>query len=118
VACEALDQQAQLVVLGIQFAQHLLQQDRVVRQGLGNGLHIAMMNEVIASPPEFVAPICIFLSGEFHPPTRRRCPPLASVKQRRELRRRQHDPPGRARRGPNELALLQPLGQHAQPDTA
>src|ERR1700722_1491615 len=76
-----------------------------------------MMNEVIASPPEFVAPICIFLSGEFHPPTRRRCPPLASVKQRRELRRRQHDPPGRARRGPNELALLQPLGQHAQPDT-
>ena len=56
VSREALDQQAQLVVLGIQFAQHLLQQDRVVRQVVGIALHVAMMNEVIASLPEFVAP--------------------------------------------------------------
>jgi hypothetical protein len=32
------------------------QQDRVVRQGVGIALHVAMMNEVIASLPGFVAP--------------------------------------------------------------
>ena len=67
------------------------------------------MNDATASGPEFVAPACIFLSREFRPPARGRCPPLASVKQRRQLRRRQRDPTGRARRRPDELALFQPL---------
>jgi len=56
VARKALDQQAQLVVLNIQFAQHLLQQNRVVWQGVGIALHVRMMTHAIASTPDFVAP--------------------------------------------------------------
>ena len=55
VAHQALDQQAQLVVLGVHFVQHLPQQGGVVRQGFGRNLHRAVMNDAAASVPEFVA---------------------------------------------------------------
>ena len=116
MAREALDQQAQLVVLGIQFAQHLLQQDRVVRQGVRDGLHIAMMNEALASVPELCRTQTEKLSGEFRPAARHWRSPFASVEQRGQLRRRQRDPSRRGRRRPNELAAFEPLGQHAEPD--
>ena len=47
VAQQALDQQPQLVILGLQFRhnllQHLLQDSRIVRQGREIDLHNAMM---------------------------------------------------------------------------
>ena len=58
MARQALDQQAELVVLGVQFAllvqhraQHLLQQGGPVRQGVGVDLHIAMMDNATAPLP-------------------------------------------------------------------
>ena len=54
------------------------------------------------------------LSSQFGPGGTRRSPPLATVEQRRQLRRRERDPPRRVCRRPHELALLQPLGQHAK----
>ena len=112
---QALDQQPKLVVLGIQLAQHLLQRDGIVRQCVRVDLHSAMMNDAAASLPElFAAPGK--LSGEFRSAARHRRPPLAAVEQSRQLRRGQHDPAGRVGRRPGELAVLEPLGQHAQPD--
>ncbi|MCB8884077.1 hypothetical protein ACELLULO517_27910 [Acidisoma cellulosilytica] len=65
MAAQALDQQTQSVILGMQFAlllehgpQHLLQQRRVVRQGIGVDLHAAMMNEFAVSDPETMSTKC------------------------------------------------------------
>ena len=57
-----------------------------------------------------------FLARQFRPPHRHGRAPLAAVEQGGQLRRRQRDPAARRRGRPNELALLQPLGQHAQAD--
>jgi hypothetical protein len=53
VARQALNQQAQLVVLGKQILQHLLQQCRIIRQSLT--WHAAMMNDCFASKRELIA---------------------------------------------------------------
>jgi hypothetical protein len=60
VAQQALDQQTQLVVLGVQFAllmqqcaQHLLQQGGIIGQAVRVNLHPAMMNDDTASQPDF-----------------------------------------------------------------
>ena len=74
------------------------------------------MNDVPASVPEFFLRQTGILSRQLWPAAWYRRPPLASVKQSGQLRRGQHDPPGRARRRPGELALLKPFGQHAQPN--
>ena len=116
VARQPLDQQAKFVVLGVQLAQHLPQQGRVVRQGVRGDLHGAMVKDAAASGPGFVCGLNKISPGECGPPRCALRPPLAAVEQGRQLRRGQHDPPRRGRRGPRELAPLQALGQHAQPD--
>ena len=71
-----------------------------------------MMNEVIASLPEFVAPDREII---------RRVPVYDAVSARRHSHLSSNaanyaddsDPSGRGRRGPYELAVLEPFGQHA-----
>jgi hypothetical protein len=124
VVRQALDQQAKLVVLGVQLAllmqdraQHLLQQGGVVRQGVRVDLHGAMMNDDAASEPVFIVVSRGFSSGQFRSAGPHRCSPFAAIEQRGQLRRGQCDPARRGRRRPSELALLKPFRQHAQPDT-
>jgi len=49
---QALDQQPQLVILGRQLTQHLLQRGQIVRQCVRVDLHAAVMNDVSAPVPE------------------------------------------------------------------
>jgi hypothetical protein len=71
VAQQALDQQSQLVVLGVQFrmllrrrgddlAQHLLQDGGVVRQGVEIDLHAMIMNNAPASGPALRSTSAVF----------------------------------------------------------
>jgi hypothetical protein len=113
---QALDHQPQFVVLGVQLAQHLLQHDGIIRQCVSVDRHNLVMNDVSASVLEFFVRQTGILSRQLRPAPCYRRPPLASVKQSGQLRRGQHDPPGRARRWPGELTLLKPFGQHAQPN--
>ena len=55
VARQPLNQQTQLVILGQQFLQHLLQDRGIIRQAFSVARHNAMMNDAIASRPELVA---------------------------------------------------------------
>jgi len=113
MTAQLLDQQPQLVVLGVQLAllvqhrpQHLLQRGGVVWQGFWVDLHGQMMDGAAASQPAFSA-------RKFRAAHRYWSPPLTPVEQGRQLRRCQRYPACRRRRWPNELALFQPLGQHA-----
>ena len=84
VARKALDQQPQLVVLGQQLLQHLLQDRGIIRQVVSIARHNAMMNDRFASLPELVAPNSKILSGKRRS-SYNRCPPLAAVEQCRQL---------------------------------
>ena len=127
VAQQALDQQPQLVVLGMQFrmllrrrgdhiAQHLLQDGGVVRQGVEVDLHAAMMNNAPASAPALRSTSALFYpasSGLRRVTGARHSQPSSSVAScaaESAIRTR-----GRRRR-PDELAVLEPLGQQAQAD--
>jgi hypothetical protein len=80
---QALDQQAQFVVLGVQFpalirrrghhiAKHLLQQSRIVRQPVEVDLHDTMMIDALASVPAFPTCSAHFLSHQFRTLARHR----------------------------------------------
>ena len=75
-----------------------------------------MMNDAAAPEPVFSRRQCGFLARQFRPPHRHRSPPLAAVEQGRQLGRREGNVTGGGGGRPDELALLQPLGQHAQAD--
>ena len=118
VARQTLDQQPQLVVLGVQGAllqqhrpQHLLQFRGVVGQGVGIDLHDADCER-----PCRVAPSAKVASsaGKVRPGARDGRPPLTPVEKRGQLRRRQRNAASRRRRWPRKLTPFQPLGQHAQ----
>ena len=121
MAGQALDQQPHLVVLSGKFAllqqhcpQHQLQGGGIVRQGVRVDLHTAMMDGAAAPGPSVFRVDRGFLARQFRPPHRHPSPPLAAVEQRGQLGRGQGDAAGGRGRRPDELALLQPLGQHAQ----
>jgi hypothetical protein len=66
LARQALDWQARLIILGMQFGllmqhrpQHLLQQVGVVREGVRVVLHRGMMNEATAPEPDFMAALAM-----------------------------------------------------------
>ena len=77
---QALNQQPQFVILGVQLAQHLLQHDGIIRQCVGVDRHNAVMNDVPASVPEFFVRQAGVLSRQLRPAPWYRRPPLASVK--------------------------------------
>jgi hypothetical protein len=90
VAQQTLDQQSQLVVLGMQFrmllrrcgddlAQHLPQDGGVVRQGVKIDLHAMIMNNAPASLPAFNPCRRAFLPGQFGPAGVNRSAPLAAL---------------------------------------
>ena len=123
VAGQALDQQPQLVVLGGELAllEHApsaasaaaWRRRRAGRRDRSAHRDDDRRRRVAAS---IFRRIGGFLARQFRPPHRHRRAPLAAVEQGGQLRRRQRDPAARCRGRPNELALLQPLGQHAQAD--
>jgi len=72
-----------------------------------------MINAAV-SGPEFIGDGERFSAGQFRPARPRRGAPFTAIEQSRQLRRRQRDLAGRGCRWPDELALLEPFGQHAQ----
>jgi hypothetical protein len=113
VTNEALDQQPQLVVLGVQFAvlqqhrpQHLLQYRGVIREGFQVDLHVGDDGRRRRVEARISVWNGGLLAGKLRPADGDRRPPFASVEQRCQLRRRERDPATRRGRRPKELALL------------
>ncbi len=99
MAHQPMNEQAQLVILGIELshdvAQHLLQRRGIVRQVVQINSHAAILNDAAESVPADFYRRRGFLSRQFRCSSRLRCAPFTAIQQRRQLRAREHDPASR-----------------------